>query len=84
MAETKASREKAAATDEQADALEAQDVSQGIATSEEAATSRMKAYQSDRNLAEVNANTTIWLDPDSEDGARLLATGWLTEVDDPA
>lgn len=77
MAETKASTQKA-------DQEEAQDVAAGIATSEQHATSKMRAYTSDRNLAEVNAGQVFYLDPGSEVGKRLVATGFLTEVDDPA
>jgi hypothetical protein len=42
-----------------------------------------KAYRSDRNLAEVNAGEVVYLDPKSEVGKRLLATGYFEEVDDP-
>jgi hypothetical protein len=42
-----------------------------------------KAYKSDRNLAEVNANEVFYMDPRSEVGKRLLATGYVTETDDP-
>lgn len=63
---------------------EAQGVAEGIATSEAEAGGKMKAYVSDRNLAEVNAGVPVWLDPESEIGARMLATGYFTEVEDPA
>lgn len=43
----------------------------------------MKAYVSDRNLAEVNANQVFYMDPRSDLGKRLLATGYVTETDDP-
>jgi len=42
-----------------------------------------KPYRSDRSYAEVNANEVVYLDPSSEVGKRLLATGSFTEVDDP-
>ncbi len=81
MADSKAAA-KVAETTSDDDAAAAQQVD-GLAATEGDAAPKMKAYQSDRNLAEVNANTTFWLDPSSEVGKRLIATGYLTEVDDP-
>ncbi len=42
-----------------------------------------KAYRSDRNLAEVNAGQVVYLDPRTDLGKRLLATGYFEEVEDP-
>lgn len=44
---------------------------------------RTKPYVSDRNLAEFNEGEVVYLDPNSDLGKRLLATGYLTEVEDP-
>lgn len=43
----------------------------------------MKAYKSDRNLAEVNADEVFYMDPKSDLGKRLLSTGYVTETEDP-
>lgn len=86
MAETKAQRAAAdnAAQDEIEGTDGARGVADGIETAKDDATPKMKAYTSDRNLAEVNAGQVFYLDPGSEVGKRLVATGFLTEVDDPA
>jgi hypothetical protein len=77
-AKTTTEKARAAATEaEQAGAPERAD---GIETQK---TTGMKAYMADRNLAEVNANEVFYMDPKSDLGKRLLASGYVTETDDP-
>lgn len=77
---TAASAEKARAEAAEAEVAGAPEQAEGIETQK---TTGMKAYTSDRNLAEVNANQVFYMDPKSELGKRLLATGYVTETDDP-
>ena len=80
MAETKASAEKARQAAAEAEEAGAPETAEGV---EAEKSSGMKAYVADRNLAEVNANQVFYMDPKSDLGKRLLASGYVTETDDP-
>lgn len=77
---TAATTEKARAAAAEAEETGAPERAEGIQVEK---TTGMKAYMADRNLAEVNANEVFYMDPKSELGKRLLATGYVTETDDP-
>lgn len=68
------------ATHDPAEDVEVSETAEGIETEKGTG---MRAYVADRNLAEVNANVVFYMDPRSDLGKRLLASGYVTETADP-
>lgn len=81
MADSKPAEKAAEAVDQAAEAQQVDGVTAVADVDKRPAKTR--AYRSDRNLAEVSAGEVFYLDPASETGKRLLATGYLEEVEDP-
>ena len=79
------SNETAEKSNEDGLVADAPDVAEGVtrAATVDKRPARTKAYRSDRNLAEFNADEVVYLDPNSDLGKRLIATGYLEEVEDP-